>query len=129
MKLQSYKELIVRQKGIELVQLVYQATADYPQTEIYGLTNQTRRSAVSIPSNIAEGSTRQHVAEYLQFLNVALGSAAELETQVLIAEKLSFLDTRRSMRIFNLNTEIMKMLYTLLRRLRGQPEMAIETNT
>ena len=91
MRIESYKELVVWQKAIKLTVEVYKATDNYPKTEIYGLTSQSRKSTVSIPSNIAEGWTRQHLQEYLQFLNIALGSAAELETQLTIAEKLNLL--------------------------------------
>ena len=91
MRIESYNELVVWQKAIKLTVEVYKATDNYPKTEIYGLTSQSRKSTVSTPSNIAEGWTRQHLQEYLQFLNIALGSAAELETQLTIAEKLNLL--------------------------------------
>ena len=81
----------VWQRSIKLVTDIYRTTRDFPKSELYGLTNQIRRSAVSIPSNIAEGSGRKHKKEYLQFLYVSLGSIAELDTQLLIATNLNFL--------------------------------------
>ena len=76
----GHKDLDIWKKGMEIVNRVYTVTADYPKEEIYGLTAQMRRAAISIPSNIAEGFMRQHNKEYKQFLYVALGSCAELET-------------------------------------------------
>ena len=86
----SYKELVVWRKSIELVEKIYHDTETFPQSESYGLTAQMRRAAISIPSNIAEGYSRNHRAEYRQFLGVALGSGTELETQIIIAKKLKF---------------------------------------
>lgn len=118
MKLKSYKELIVWQKSIRLTTAVYETTKSYPKSELYGLTSQMRRSAVSIPSNIAEGSTRQYLPEYLQFLNIALGSAAELETQLLIAHELKFLEKLKFEELLDLLIEIIKMLNSLIKKLR-----------
>jgi len=84
----SYKDLDVWKKSIELVKKVYFTTKGFPKEEIYGLVNQMRRCAVSIPSNIAEGKTRQHINEYIQFLYISLGSCAELESQVIIAKRI-----------------------------------------
>ena len=87
----SYKELIVWKKAMELVTEVYRVTEFYPKCEIYGLTSQTKRSAVSIPSNIAEGRYRGTKKDFVRFLRIAYGSGAELETQIEIAKRL-FLD-------------------------------------
>lgn len=84
MKTQSYKDLLVWQKSIELVKLVYTITKQLPKEELYGLTTQMRRAVVSIPSNIAEGQKRNNLGEYIQFLYIANASAAELETQLII---------------------------------------------
>ena len=119
MKLNSYKELIVWQKAIQLTVEVYKATENYPKTELYGLTSHTRKTAVSVPSNIAEGSTRQHLQEYLQHLNVALASAAELETQLIIGHKLEFLNTKDFEQLNSLLIEVTKMLNTLIRKLKN----------
>ena len=84
MGVKSYKELEIWKKGIDIVNCVYKATSTFPKEELYGITAQMRRSSVSIPANIAEGFARQHNREYRQFLYVALGSCAELETQIII---------------------------------------------
>ena len=79
------------QKGIEVVKDIYILTKKFPKEELYGLTSQMRRSAISIPSNIAEGFRRYHNKEYKQFLYIALGSCAELETQIIIANELNYI--------------------------------------
>lgn len=86
--IRSYKDLIIWQKSIGLVKRVYQVVAESPLQERYGLCDQLRRSSVSIRSNIAEGQARQHAGEFRHFLYVALGSAAEVETQLIIAHEL-----------------------------------------
>ena len=91
MTIKDYKELQIWQKGIEITDRIYSITRNFPQDELYGLTSQMRRAAVSIPSNIAEGFARQHRKEYTQFLFTALGSCAELETQSIIAERQHYL--------------------------------------
>ncbi|HVP78400.1 MAG TPA: four helix bundle protein [Thermodesulfobacteriota bacterium] len=87
----THKDLDIWKLGMELVEKVYKMTAEYPKEEIYGLTNQMRRASVSIPSDISEGTARSSKKEYIQFLYVALGSLAELETQTIISEKLGYL--------------------------------------
>ena len=89
--MRTHKDLDVWKLSRAFVSDVYKFTVDFPKSEIYGLTNQIRRSAVSIPSNIAEGSARQGNKEFIQFLYIALGSLAELETQLLIAKDLNYL--------------------------------------
>lgn len=89
----NHKELEAWKKSIEFVSEIYELTKDFPKEEIYGLTNQIRRCAVSIPSNIAEGSARQSDKEFIQFLYVAMGSLVELETQLIIAKNLSYIKT------------------------------------
>lgn len=88
--IRSYKDLEVWKKSIELVKKIYIITKQFPKEEVYGLINQMRRCAVSIPSNIAEGKSRQHTNEYIQFLYIALGSCAELETQLTISQELNY---------------------------------------
>ena len=90
MKVKSYKELNVWKKGIEIVDRVYEITEKFPKKELYTLTSQMQRSAIGIPSNIAEGFARGHTAEYRQFLRMALGSCAELETQLVIAYRRNY---------------------------------------
>lgn len=89
--MQTHKDLEVWQKGISLVTDIYQLTSEFPKEEVYGLTSQIRRAAVSIPSNIAEGAARQSNKEYIQFLYMALGSLMELETQLIIAQNINFI--------------------------------------
>src|SRR3989338_2808716 len=91
-EIKSHKDLIVWQKGIDLSRAIYKLTGEFPQREVYALSSQMRRAAVSIPSNIAEGKARRTAKDFVHFLHIAFGSAAELETQLLIAKQLSFVD-------------------------------------
>lgn len=86
----SYKKLKVWQRGMELVKVIYEFTASFPKEELYGLVSQMRRSAISIPSNIAEGSQRTSNKEFANFVLIAKGSLSELETQVLAAQMLKY---------------------------------------
>lgn len=88
--MKDHKDLDVWQKGMDFVESVYKVTGTFPKEEIYGLVNQLRRSAISIPSNIAEGAARNSEKEFLQFLHISLGSASEAETQLLIAQRLGY---------------------------------------
>lgn len=117
MTIKSYKELTVWQKSMDLVLAVYELTESFPKTEIYGLTSQMRRSAVSIPSNIAEGNMRGTRNDYRHFLFNSLGSGAELETQIIIAKKLSFEIISKYEKVEGLLNEIMKMLRVLIKNL------------
>lgn len=110
----SYKELIVWQKSVDFCTAIYRVTDNFPKSEVYGLTSQIRRCAVSIPSNIAEGQRRGHRTEYIQFLRVAFGSGAELETQLLIALKIGYLMQKEFDALNILLEEIMKMLNKLI---------------
>lgn len=120
MKLGSYKDLVVWQKAIKLTIEIYETTEKYPPKETYCLTYQTRKSAISIPSNVAEGWARKHRQEYIHSLSIALGSAAELETQIIIANKLSFLTSEDFQRLSELNIEIMKMINSLITALKSK---------
>ena len=91
MKVKNYQELIAWQRAMDLAEEVYTASRDFPREEIYALTNQIRRAAVSIPSNIAEGQGRRTTADFLRHLSIAYGSLCELETQILIAQRLRYL--------------------------------------
>lgn len=119
--LTSYQELNVWQKSIELVIEVYRLTVLFPKTEFYGLTNHVRKTAISIPSNIAEGYTRKHRQEYTQFLRVAFGSGAELETQIIIAKRLKFVSIDEFHKTDMLLLEIQKMLNKLINTLVAKP--------
>ena len=114
----SYKELIVWKKSFEFVKKVYKATDNFPKQESYGLTSQIRRAAVSIPSNIAEGFVRKHTKEFSQFISIAFGSGAELETQLLLAKDLSYIPQGEYLTLNELLQEIMKMLNSLLSKLK-----------
>lgn len=113
----SHKELIVWQKAMDLVALIYELTEQFPREEIYGLTSQMRRSAVSIPSNIAEGRRRGTKKDFVQFLRVASASGAELETQIDIAKRL--LKTKHLIykKVEELLQEVQKMLTVMIAKL------------
>ena len=104
----NHKELDVWKKAMDLVAMVYEVSKTFPVEERFGLTSQMRRSAVSIPSNIAEGSARKGDKELIQFMYIALGSLAELETQYLIALRLSFIKSNKKLE--DLITEVTKLL-------------------
>lgn len=113
--LNSYKDLIIWQKAMALVKEVYRLTKYFPKSEVFGLVSQMRRAAVSIPSNIAEGYGRKSRKEFHHFLSIALGSAAELETQILLAESLDFLkDVTQFNNCTSLLHEVMKMLNKII---------------
>ncbi len=118
MALQSYQELKVWQRGMDLVVECYRLSDQLPATERYDLARQIRRSAVSIPSNIAEGYGREHVGDYVRFLSIANGSLKELETQVLIANRLTFIATVRCEAVLRQAAELGRMLTVLQRKLR-----------
>jgi four helix bundle protein len=110
MALRSYKDLIVWQKAIDLATLVYKRTASFPKDEVYGLRQQIRRAAVSIPSNIAEGQCRNTTKDFLNFLAIARGSLGEVETQILIASKLEYLKSEERADIQSLIDEVGRLL-------------------
>jgi four helix bundle protein len=115
-KMSDYKDLLVWQKSMDLAQRVYAITKAFPKDELYGLTSQVRRCAVSIPSNIAEGSNRSSKKEFKYFLHISLGSAAELETQLLLAQRIG---CARDIETLLLEiTSIRKMINSLIRTLK-----------
>lgn len=118
MTIKSYKDLIVWKKSFELSLLVYRITKNFPKEEIYSLVSQMRRCAISIPSNIAEGYCRQRRLEYIQFLQIAFASGAELETQLLIARELKYLSDKDFTKVNSLLAEVMKMLNSLISKLK-----------
>ena len=115
--LKSYKELKVWQKAYDLCHLVYKTTGAFPSDERYGLTAQARRSAVSVPSNIAEGYGRKTTADYVRMLYIALGSLCELETQIMLSEDLSYGKKDRVTDLKNSISEVERMLKALIRSL------------
>jgi four helix bundle protein len=118
MKTKCFKDLIVWQKSYALALVVYRVTGGFPKSETYGLSQQMRKAAVSIPSNIAEGYGRQHRAEYDQFLSIAYGSLLELETQFLLANDLKYVT--ESPEIEELLREVGSMLYRMLHPLNAK---------
>jgi len=116
MKTQSFKDLIVWQKSYKLVLEIYTITKDFPKSETYGLSQQMQKSAVSIPSNTAEGYGRKHKAEYNQFLSIAYGSLLESETQFLLAKDLRYVN--ESQIVEKLLKEVGSMLYRMLYPIR-----------
>ncbi len=118
--LKSFKELNVWQKSYELCLNLYSVTAKFPNEEKYGLTSQIRRSAVSIPSNIAEGYGRKTTVDYIRMLYIAYGSVCELETQVLLAGDLGFIERRTMDPIKTGIGDIERMLKALIRSLENK---------
>jgi four helix bundle protein len=114
----THKDLEVWKKAMDLAVHVYSLTSEFPKEELYGLTSQIRRAAISIPSNIAEGAARHSRKEFVQFLYVASGSLAELETQLLLASRFGFSITGTAL---NRTEEVRKLLLGLLRSLKKKP--------
>jgi four helix bundle protein len=117
MVVQSYHDLIAWQKAMNLVAAIYCCTQTFPKVESYGLVSHLRRAAVSVPSNIAEGHARQSTGEFRQFLGHACGSLMEIETQILIAERLGYVDSTKSVPLLERTAEVGKILNGLLRAL------------
>jgi four helix bundle protein len=111
---ESYRELIVWQKAIRLVTEIYRATRQFPRDELYGLTSQLRRAAVSVPSNIAEGQARFSRKEFHHFLSQAQGSLVEIETQLIIAQNLGYLPTQQSEPLLAKTAELGRILNGLI---------------
>ena len=111
--MKSFRELRVWQKAMDLVETVYLLTQYFPKQETYGLTSQVRRAAISIPSNIAEGHTREHIKEYLHHLSMAQASLAEVETQLEIATRLKYLTSDRLTELLLEISSLGKQLYAL----------------
>lgn len=117
-KIRSYHDLVVWQRSVAFVVKIYEITRDFPHEERYGITSQIQRAAVSIPSNVAEGQARNTPAAFANHLDIALGSAAELETQLLIALRIGYFPQEKYDALTAELTEIVRMLYGLLRSIR-----------
>lgn len=121
MKLKSFRDLRIWHVAMELVEAVYKVTKQFPKEELYGLTSQIRRAAVSIPSNIAEGHTREHTKEFLHHLSMAQASLAELDTQLELSQRLNYLSeetlTQLSQRMVSLGKQQYALRNALLRKL------------
>lgn len=111
-------DLEVWKRSMDFVEAVYRQSAGYPKEELYGLTSQIRRAAVSVPSNIAEGAARQGNKEFIQFLYISLGSLSEVETQTMLAKRLGFTNDTES--LLHDITRIKKMLNGLITHLKGK---------
>ena len=116
-KIKSFKDLRIWQKGIEIVSDIYILTKKFPKEELFSLTSQLRRSAISIPSNIAEGFKRFHNKEYKQFLFITLGSCAELETQIIIAKELKYINENEEAKLVEKLDHICRMTSSLIKKL------------
>ena len=119
-KPQSYKDLVVWQKGIALAKVICTITAKFPGEEKFGLISQMRRAAVSIPSNIAEGQARHTTGEFIQFISHAEGSVAELDTQLILSVELRFCDNSSAALALELIDELRRMLNVLRRKLASR---------
>lgn len=108
--IKTYKDLIVWQKSMEVVEIVFKETKSFPGSELYGLVSQMKRAAVSIPSNIAEGFGRNSPKEFAQFYSISYGSALELETQLIIAKRIGYLNEEGYKKITALLNEVLKIL-------------------
>jgi four helix bundle protein len=115
--MKNYKELIVWQKGIELVKKVYQLSKYFPSEEKYGMVSQITRATVSIPANIAEGSSRNSDKDYARFLQVALGSAFEVQTYLVIAKEMRWIDESKINEVEILLEEEIKMIHSFIKKL------------
>jgi four helix bundle protein len=116
-KIRNFRDLDVWKKGIEIVKDVYKTVDSFPKHEFYGIVSQMQRCSISIPSNIAEGFNRFHNKEYKQFLYVALGSCAELETQIEISVELRYIDEQRKEHLLEKLDHESRMLRNLIKKL------------
>jgi len=122
-EIKSYKDLLIWQKGIEIVCMTYKLVSNFPKDELYALSSQIKRSSVSIPSNIAEGYGRQSTQSYMQFIKIARGSLCELETQLLVAKKLDFIkDEKLFLELSSQIIEESKMLNSFLNKLESSKQ-------
>jgi four helix bundle protein len=119
-KIRSYRDLIAWQKAMQLMLLVYEETRNFPKDEQYGLTSQIKRSAISVPSNIAEGSSRRSTAEFLRFLNITRGSLAELETQIEAAYLLQYVAKDKHEKLLTISDELGRVIQGLYNSLQAK---------
>ena len=117
-EVKSYRDLKVWQRSMDLVEKCYHLTKRLPPTETYGLISQIQRAAVSIPANIAEGKGRDHLGDYIRHISIANGSLKELETHLLISERLAYLKTSEVQPVLELTDEIGRMLNSLMEKLK-----------
>ncbi|NBB75151.1 MAG: four helix bundle protein [Bacteroidetes bacterium] len=120
--IESYRDLKVWQRGVDLTERIYAVTQPFPVEERFGLVAQLRRAAVSIPSNIAEGWGRMSTGDFIRFLSIARGSLTEVETQVIVAHRLGFIDDQTRRQVLKETTVESKMLRALIRSLERKSE-------
>jgi four helix bundle protein len=120
MAVRHYQDLVAWQQAMELVQAIYRATRGFPKEEMFGLAHQIRRSAVSIPSNIAEGQARTTTREFIHFLSIGNGSRQELETQTIIAQRLGYLSSQQTEELLNASYNLGRVLSGLVRSLKAR---------
>ena len=122
MGVKSYKELIAWQRAMDVAQLVYEVSGSCPKEELFGIVSQMRRSAVSIPSNIAEGQGRKSTRDFLRFLSIAHGSVCEMETQVVLAGRLGFLNSDQVQQVLESSAEVGRLVNGLYNSLQPATE-------
>ena len=120
MGVRHFRELVAWQKAMDLVVRIYEATEPFPSSERFGLTNQLRRAAVSVPSNIAEGQGRHATRDFLRCLSIAYGSLQEVETQLIIASRLDYLEEQFRPGLFDLASEVARLINGLMNSLSHQ---------
>lgn len=116
-KIKTYSDLDIWKKGIEFVKKVYVMTGKFPKEETYGLSSQMRRSAISVPSNVAEGFRRYHNKEYRQFLYIVLGSCAERETQATISKEINYISSEKEKELLEMLDHVSRMITNLIKKL------------
>jgi len=119
--MKTHKDLNVWQNSIQLVKSIYELTSQFPSAELYGLTSQIKRAAVSVPSNIAEGAARHSDKEFLHFLYIASGSLSEVETQIIIAYELMFVNENEKVAVINRLNEVRAQLFGLIKHINSKP--------
>jgi four helix bundle protein len=120
MAVKSYRELIAWQKAMDVVEAVYKATRQFPKEELFVLTSQMRRASISVPSNIAEGQGRNSTKEFIHHLSISYGSLTELETQILIAERLGYTATDQTATLLKQTAEVGRLLNGLTKALEAR---------
>lgn len=118
--MKTYRDLLIWQKSMDIVLKLYQLTNDFPTEEKYGLTSQIRRSVISIPSNIAEGYGRNSNGDFLRFLNIAMASLFELQTQLEISFRLNYLEAKQNKVIYEKTREIERMMSSFMESLKNK---------
>jgi len=119
-KMSNFRSLLIWQKSMALVTKIYYSTSKFPKEEIFGLTSQIRRSSISIPSNIAEGSGRESDKDFLRFLNISVGSLFEMQTQLEIAKNITYLNEEEFNNLYEDSREVERMLVSFIKKLKDR---------